>query len=234
MSAHHKAVSRHRWQLAQQRELARWTGPEALHRAREHARKVYLPHLRRHTEHLPDEMEVLEIGPGPVCAASMLEKGRKTYVDPLSDDFRRIYPGELPEGNYLVAMAEQIPCPDHSFDCIIALNVLGYVLNPELVLNELERLLKPGGVLFVGMTVFSSLEARLQYFLHRCLPSLGPEGRPYCYSYDGIRRTLERHFEIRRDIRLNTGLQGWQAWLGRQERLFVCGPKGRRPSSGSP
>ncbi len=227
--AHHKVVSRHRWQLSQRHELKKWTGQRALGEALSHIHESYVPYMLKYTQHLGDDAKILEIGSGPACISKLIEKGHKTFLDPLLDDFRRAYPGELPEGRYLTSMAENVPCADQSFDCIVCINALGYVMNPELVLNEMERLLKPDGIMIIGMTVFSGIEARLHYFISRCLPSLGPEGRPYCYSYVGIRRSLERHFDIHVDvgIKLKGGLL---SSLDRRERLFVCSHKGARPA----
>jgi len=225
LAAHHKAISRQRWQASQRHELRKWRGSEVLERATERLRASYVPYLLRYTRHLSDQAEILEIGCGPVCISQLIERGRKTFLDPLLDDFRRIYPGKLPEGRYLSAMAEDVPCPDRSFDCIVCINTLGYVLNPELVLNEMERLLRPGGVIIIGMTLFSSLEARLQYILRHCWPSLGPEGRPYCYSHAGMLRTLKRHFAVQ----LDTPVRGQGGALRcRWPHVFVCTHEGER------
>lgn len=221
--ARHKAISRHRWQLSQRHELRRWRDASVLEHASAQLRASYLPFLQRYTRHLPADAEILEIGCGPVCLSQLIDRGNKTYLDPLLDDFRRAYPGKLPEGKYLTAMAEEIPSPAHSFDCIVCLNTLGYVLNPELVLNEMERVLKPTGVIIIGMTLFSGLEARWQYLLRHCWPSLGPEGRPYCYAHAGMRRSLARHFEVHVD----RPVDGASRWLRcRWKHVFVCTHKG--------
>jgi SAM-dependent methyltransferase len=45
----------------------------------------------------------------------------------------------------LNAFGESIPLPDDSVDLIISLNVLEHVQNPDLVLSEAWRVLRPGG-----------------------------------------------------------------------------------------
>ncbi|HXH72456.1 MAG TPA: class I SAM-dependent methyltransferase [Mariprofundaceae bacterium] len=219
--AHHKPISHQYWQNAQRIEFSRWKGKESLSQALDSLQASYVPLMLKYTENLPQDAKILEIGCGPVCASKLIRCGKKTYVDPLLDNYRRAFPGELPEGELLASMGESIPKPDHSFDCIICLNTLGFVMNPELVLNEVDRLLKPGGMMLIGMTLFSPLEARLHYWLQRLYPTLSPEDRPYCYSPHGIRKTLSRHFEIREDIRVGEK-QGLLPGLKRQEHFFVC------------
>lgn len=219
--AHHKAISHQFWQNALRIECDRWRGKEMLGQAMDQLQSTYTPLILKYTEDLPDNAAILEIGSGPVCISKLIPQGEKTYVDPLLDDYRRTFPGELPEGEMITAMGESIPKPDQSFDCVICINALGFVMNPELVLNEVDRLLRPGGAMLIGMTVFSQLEARIHYWLQRLYPALSPEDRPYCYSLHGIRKTLARHFDIREDIRVGYK-PGPFPGIRREERFFVC------------
>jgi SAM-dependent methyltransferase len=49
------------------------------------------------------------------------------------------------------ATAESIPFPDNTFDCVFCSHVLEHVNNEELSLKEMRRVLKPGGILVIGM-----------------------------------------------------------------------------------
>lgn len=221
--AHHKPLSKMQWQRMLAWELAEQTQPGAMKKHVEYLKETYLPTILKYTRDLPQQAEILEIGCGAACIAQFIEQGHKTYLDPLLDDFRRAFPGELPEGDYLSCMAENIPRPDHSFDCIICIQMISYVHNPELVLHEAQRLLKKDGFIIIGITVYSPLLARLHYWLRKLGASLVPH-RPYCYSHAGIRRTLKRHFEIKTDVRLGKPV-GVLPWLQHEERLFVCTPE---------
>ena len=46
---------------------------------------------------------------------------------------------------------DKLKIPDNNFDLILLLDVLEHVLNPVNVINELKRLLKPGGSLIVSV-----------------------------------------------------------------------------------
>ena len=50
--------------------------------------------------------------------------------------------------NYDVADAYELPYPDHSFDIVTNMDFLEHVENPEIVVRECSRVLKPGGLFF--------------------------------------------------------------------------------------
>ncbi len=60
-----------------------------------------------------------------------------------------------------VGTLETIHFPPNHFDTIILWHVLEHVLNPRALLAEINRILKPGGVLLVSVPNFSSFEARV-------------------------------------------------------------------------
>lgn len=51
---------------------------------------------------------------------------------------------------YLYANAEELPFEDSCFDIVTCQTVLMHVKNPQQVISEMRRVLKPGGVLFVA------------------------------------------------------------------------------------
>jgi SAM-dependent methyltransferase len=224
--ARYKAVIKSRWLAAQGTEARFWHGKEVLEREQNRLARLYSPILKRHTGHLKKESRILEIGCGPTCLAQFIAAGKKTYVDPLLDDFRRAYPGKLPEGDHFAYMAEDIPEPDASFDLILCINALDHVMNPELVLNEVERLLKPEGRFILGIIVFPGWLARLRYFIERFVPALRDEHRPYAYTLEGIQKTLNRHFSYQQEELASPPADSVTGpWTS--ERVFICRLKPR-------
>ena len=53
------------------------------------------------------------------------------------------------KGDFRIADAEDIPFPDNSFDCVCSMGVLHHVPNTQKALDEIYRVLKPGGRLIV-------------------------------------------------------------------------------------
>jgi SAM-dependent methyltransferase len=216
----HHPISRIHWQDSQKQTIERWQ-KKKLHDERKKDEQTYLPLLLKYAEDFPKDGAVLEIGCGPVCLSQFLPQKNKTFLDPLLDDFRRMYPGELPDGECLATIAERIPKTSSSYDMIVCLNTLSYSLNPELVMNEMERLLRPGGKLVIAMRIHSHLKARFHYLTTHYLPTLHFGIQPNYYSLSGLRKTLARHFTITEEIIINRRLI-WLPFFRREERMFVC------------
>jgi SAM-dependent methyltransferase len=97
--------------------------------------------VRRFHDALPPEAVVLMVG------AATAGIGTETlYGDP---DVRQIafdiYPSTL---THFVADAHQIPVADESVDAVCVQAVLEHVVDPALVVGEIERVLKPGGLVY--------------------------------------------------------------------------------------
>jgi len=222
----HYAVSRTRWQMAQKMVLESWRGRNLAEEYKAGETR-YLPLIQHITSELADDASILEIGCGALCLTHSLPQKNKTFLDPLIDDFRRMFPGELTEGEYLSCNAEEIQKNDHSFDLIVCLNTIPHSLNPELIMNEMRRLLKKKGTLVLAIETHSGLEARLHYLAERWLPSICRHTCPYFYSLQGIRNTLTRHFSIDEEILIDKR-RGWLPGFTRQEHLFICSQEERK------
>ena len=95
-------------------------------------------------------MEVLELATGPGLLAKHVAPAAKRmvatdYSDGMIAEARK---GECPDNlTFEVADAMSLPCPDDSFDAVIIANALHIVPDPGKVLREIDRVLKPGGLL---------------------------------------------------------------------------------------
>jgi SAM-dependent methyltransferase len=58
---------------------------------------------------------------------------------------------EYTSGVTLVGDAHQIPLKSNSVDCVTCISVLEYVKNPQQVVAELHRVLRPGGLLYLSV-----------------------------------------------------------------------------------
>jgi len=214
------AVSKQRWSVFQKRVLNFWQQHNSLVDRQTYAQRYYVPLLKAIVSQLPEDSNVLEIGSGPICTAQHMNFGETTYVDPLLDDFRRLFPGVMPEGaTYVTQMAEKVELKPKIFDAVVCLNTLSDVLNPELVLNNVEKGLKPTGYFLVSTDIWPAWLARAHLFLSRLAPSLPRLNRLYSYTHKGFENTLSRHFHILSEHRIQTPL----TWLTlRQECFFVC------------
>ncbi len=93
----------------------------------------------------------------------------------------------LPDRPVFVADIEDIPFPGRTFGTIICTEVLEHVPDPDGALEEIARVLKPGGVL-IGTTPAHSPIWRLRFLSSTC-----PRDEPFHneYTADEIRDMLE-------------------------------------------
>ena len=214
------AVTKQRWTVFQKRVLHFWEQKDALRVRSAFTRRYYLPLFKSLFQDSPEDISILEIGSGPVCTAQYLQKGSQTYIDPLLDDFKRLFPGKMPEdATYITEMAEKVNLPKQSFDVILCLNTLSDVHNPELVLTKVEQLLKKDGLFIVSIDVWPYWLARLHLFLSRLAPGIPQINRLYSYTQNGFYNTLTRHFDLVTEQRVGTTLESIAL---SHERLYVC------------
>jgi ubiquinone/menaquinone biosynthesis C-methylase UbiE len=58
---------------------------------------------------------------------------------------------------FIHAPAENLPFPDHTFDAVTCLEALEFMVNPQAVLAELVRVLRPGGLLLITQRINTRL-----------------------------------------------------------------------------
>jgi ubiquinone/menaquinone biosynthesis C-methylase UbiE len=111
--------------------------------------------------------------------------------------------------------AQALPFPDGSFDLVVALGVLPWVVEPEKAIGEMARVLRPGGFLITN----ASNKQRLSWFLD---PMMNP-------SLEGLRGSAKRAlsdrgitFSFDRGPRANIeSPKGFERSLGREGLMIV-------------
>ena len=96
------------------------------------------------------DMEVLEIATGPgLLAKHVAPAAKKMIATDYSDGMiAEAKKGEYPNNlTFEIADAMNLPYQDNSFDAILIANALHIVPDPEKVLREIDRVLRPGGIL---------------------------------------------------------------------------------------
>lgn len=64
-------------------------------------------------------------------------------------DYARELNRDVTNLDYGLADALNLKFPDHSFDVVVSVEVIEHVGNPEQMINEIQRVLKPGGLLMI-------------------------------------------------------------------------------------
>jgi SAM-dependent methyltransferase len=97
--------------------------------------------------HCENEFHILDVGAGAGIVTQMNFKGIAARVSGIDPDPRVVENPYLDEGR--VAMAEDIPFEDASFDLVLSDNVLEHLNNPGEVFTEINRVLKPNGLFLI-------------------------------------------------------------------------------------
>lgn len=106
---------------------------------------------------------VLDIGSGMggFLVAAALNGMRVVGVEPSADYCRITRLRGLRHGltaRVIRGVGEALPCPDASFDIVLAQDILEHVRDPDVTMREIKRVLAPGGVALV--TVINRLAWR--------------------------------------------------------------------------
>ncbi len=118
-------------------------------RAMKADQKIYDFMYKRIPEMVKDK-EVLEIATGPGLLAKHVAPVTKRmvatdYSDGMIAEARK---GENPENlSFEVADAMSLPYAENSFDAVLVANALHIFPDPQKVLSEIDRVLRPGGLL---------------------------------------------------------------------------------------
>ena len=182
-------------------------------------RRLAARRARRLVDDVPPGGRVLDVGCGRgVLLSAFLERGLETHGVETS---RSAVRGVDPRAEIAIApRLADVGYASGYFDAVVLLHVLEHLPDPRGTLEEIHRVLRPGGKLVVAIPNFSSWQARWAgpAWLHLDLPRhlfhfpLSALGRLLVDC--GFRREPERHFSLTQNP------FGWlQSALNRFDRL---------------
>jgi SAM-dependent methyltransferase len=126
-------------------------------------------------------------------------------------------------------IGENLPFTPHSFDKVICKGALDHFFSPGKVMEEVARVLKPGGEMIISIANFDSLGFRFGKKLYPVTkllsPSLNKERKPWepppdhihKFDYPFLNGLVKQHFEVRdvKGISLLFGLPLWGSFLSK-------------------
>jgi SAM-dependent methyltransferase len=96
---------------------------------------------------------ILEVGSGAHGIVFGLGVGFTVGVDPLAVHYRRLF-ARMQKGSATVAaLGEELPFADASFDAVLSDNVIDHAGRPFAILDEMVRVLRPGGLFYFTVNV---------------------------------------------------------------------------------
>ncbi len=138
-------------------------------------------------------VRVLDVGTGPgtVAAAAAARGAKVTAVDaePTMVELAR---AAVPAADSRVAVLPNLPFGDGEFDAVVGNFVLNHVGQPRSALNELRRVVRPGG--WVALTIWPTPSAPGQSLIGRAVQAAGaqrPSHLPPLPATEDFPRTAE-------------------------------------------
>jgi ubiquinone/menaquinone biosynthesis C-methylase UbiE len=112
---------------------------------------------------LSPQTQMLEIGYGeglmPEAIAAQNSGISYTGLDFSEEMLKMARAKNIPEATFLLGEAAQMPFQENQFDVCFAINVLYFWENPKREIAEIQRVLKPGGMLLFGYRPKSFMQA---------------------------------------------------------------------------
>jgi SAM-dependent methyltransferase len=167
--------------------------------------KKYLVNIRTKDPKFDTPGRILDLGCGSgLFLYKMKQEGWEVYgvevnenAAKLGNDLEQlnIHIGDLMSSNYQSDFFDYVRL-NHSFE---------HIPNPEEVLNEIHRILKPDGKLFIGVPNIDSFNARLfkRYWWYLCAPV-----HTFNYSVSTLSRMLDKHGFLVEKVQYNGDYAG--------------------------
>ena len=103
--------------------------------------------------HIETTDKILEVGCGAHGVVFGFGANFCVGIDPLAADYKRLFPKWQGNAMTTAAIGEQLPFDDASFEIVLSDNVIDHAEKPVEIVDELVRVLKPGGVLYFTVNI---------------------------------------------------------------------------------
>jgi len=137
---------------------------------------------------LDEKTIFLQVGAGPEGMINFFDVGQRYAIDPLASMYRSDFHEILdPLVHFTSGVGEELPYENNVFDLVIIYNALDHTFEPDKVLDEVRRVLKPGGINLIAVHVYSRFSIpvlKLYKFVERS------HDHPWRYTAENIQRYI--------------------------------------------
>lgn len=99
------------------------------------------------------DARVIEVGSGAHGLIFYFDSKHGIGVDPLAASYVNLFPHWQRCAQTVAAVGESLPFYDRSFDVVLCDNVVDHAESPSKIVQELVRILKPGGLLYFTVNI---------------------------------------------------------------------------------
>ena len=143
--------------ICQRRKAVRIEGHEAETMAAMAAHSTEARSKLERVRPLRSDMRVLEVGSGAHGLIFFFDAAERVGVDPIADEYRRLFPAWQSNAETIACGGEKLPFSDASFDVVLCDNVVDHAEGPRRIVEEMVRVLAPGGLLYFTVNVHHPL-----------------------------------------------------------------------------
>jgi ubiquinone/menaquinone biosynthesis C-methylase UbiE len=195
-------VTQRRWSKAQAYEKAHWQSiadkivSGAMDQLDWYAWKAgeFEKRIAKYSDfsHKPN-CKILEIGSGPIGIVAFLKWGQRYAIDPLEDFYsnnKALVQLRNRSVTYLHGQGEKLPFEDKELSIVIIDNVIDHTQSPKRILEEINRVLKDNGVMFLTVNIHTKwgtlIHSLMEFFQI-------DKGHPHTFSCKSIRGFLNNN-----------------------------------------
>ena len=209
------AVSARRADRARERQLEYMRKFAAEYRGREHEMiadmRAQASDVRARIDAIrsirPND-HVLEVGSGGCGLIFNFGGDHAVGVDPLADHLRPLFPWQRSSDVPTIqAEGEDLPFDTGAFDIVLSDNVVDHARDPRRILEEIARLLKPGGLFYFTVHVHHPIYS-VSSDLYGAWHALRLPGEVTPFADHTVHLTLDAARELFRDLPLQIVQQG--------------------------
>lgn len=172
--------------------------------------EYYDPHLN-YMEIVRQTWRVLDVGcaTGEFLAAAQARLWQVYGVEP--SPIGAALAERVPGATIHTGTLDTAPWPDGFFDAVVLLEVIEHLQSPSAYMEQIKRLVRPGGMMVLATPNIHSLAYAL---LGRKWDPVGPNDHLYLFAPKTLERLLNRYgFAIHHLHTLATDLETWRRWL---------------------
>jgi len=104
---------------------------------------------------------MVEIGCGPLGFLPFIKGRLKVGLDPIVHNLWK----KVADVDYMRAIGEFLPIRSESVDVVICYNVIDHCMDPCRVLKEINRILRPGGLLLFEVNVYGRIFTYIEFLV---------------------------------------------------------------------
>jgi SAM-dependent methyltransferase len=156
------------------------------------------------------DMDVLDVGGGPVGLSSVIPCNSRRVLDPLTGSYRKFFPCS----DHVACYAEDILFPSASFGLVIATNSLDHCTSPEKAVAEIIRVIRPGGYFAHFHAIDNAITHSHPAHLHNINP---------LWLHSFLDSDFETAWEVIYGRNGDYPRYGWHSYLGKVGQPAFCG-----------